>query len=110
MFTQPIASKTEIVSHFDLFTLYIQQPPFVNRQFTKSGEVVYTGFCIELLNRLQQDMKFKYTIEVAPKNVFGSWDIFSQKWNGMIEYLVERVSILFYPTVSNNSGLMTQYL
>jgi len=54
---------------------------------------VYTGFCIDLLNRLQQDMKFEYTIEVVPKNIYGSWDIFSQKWNGMIRYLVDRVSI-----------------
>ena len=57
---------------------------------------MYTGFCIDLLNRLQQDMKFQYTIEVVPKNIYGSWDSFSQKWNGMIRYLVERVSIFFF--------------
>ena len=77
----------------DLFPLCFQQPPFIDRLVTKTGEIVYTGFCIDLLNRLQQDMKFQYTIEVVPKNIYGSWDIFSQKWNGLIRYLVERVSI-----------------
>ena len=52
---------------------------------------MYTGYCIELLDRLQLDMKFKYTIEVLPVNVYGSKDPFSQKWNGMMEYLVDRV-------------------
>ena len=52
---------------------------------------MYTGYCIELLDRLQLDMKFKYTIEVLPVNVYGSKDSFSQKWNGMMEYLVDRV-------------------
>ena len=46
---------------------------------------------MELLKRLQQDMKFQYRIEVLPSNQYGSWDVFSQKWNGMIEHLIERV-------------------
>ena len=75
--------------------VYLQEPPFIDREVTKTGKIVYKGFCIELLNRLQQDMKFKYTIEVVPRNIYGSWDLFNQKWSGMMEYLVERVSVCF---------------
>ena len=64
----------------------------MEEKVAKTGEIIYTGFCIELLDRLQQDMKFRYRIEVLPGNQYGSWDVFSQKWNGIIEHLIERVS------------------
>ena len=36
-------------------------------------------------------MKFKYTIETVPKNRYGSWDLFDEKWSGIIGYLVDKV-------------------
>lgn len=68
----------------------------MEEKVAKTGEIIYTGFCIELLDRLQQDMKFRYRIEVLPSNQYGSWNVFSQKWNGIIEHLIERVSSFLF--------------
>ena len=37
-------------------------------------------------------MKFRYTIEVSPNNVYGAQNVFSGKWNGMVRHLMDDVS------------------
>lgn len=59
---------------------------------SKTGEKTYTGLCIDLLDKLQEKMKFRYTIEESPDNVYGAPDVFTGEWSGMVRYLLDNVS------------------
>lgn len=66
---------------------------------SKTGEKTYTGLCIDLLEKLQEKMKFRYTIEESPGNVYGAPDVFTGEWSGMVRYLIDNVSseiVLFF--------------
>lgn len=95
--------RADTVENISIRVVAVIQPPFVEEKVAKTGEIIYTGFCIELLDRLQQDMKFRYRIEVLPSNQYGSWDVFSQKWNGIIEHLIERKADLAIGPLSVSS-------
>ncbi len=60
---------------------------------SKTGEKTYTGLCIDLLEKLQEKMKFRYTIEESPGNVYGAPDVFTGEWSGMVRYLIDNVSL-----------------
>ena len=62
---------------------------------SKSGQKFYTGLCIDLLDKLQEEMKFRYTIQESPGNVYGAPDVFTGEWNGMVRYLIDNVSLAF---------------
>lgn len=58
-----------------------------------TGQKFYTGLCIDLLDKLQEEMKFRYTIQESPGNVYGAPDVFTGEWNGMVRYLIDNVSL-----------------
>lgn len=74
-----------------LFTISFQEKPFVFVRESKNGERVYAGPCIDLLEKLKEKMKFRYTIEESEGNVYGAPDIFTGEWNGMVKYLIDNV-------------------
>lgn len=77
----------------------MQEKPFVFVKVSKTGEKTYTGLCIDLLEKLQEKMKFRYTIEESPGNVYGAPDVFTGEWSGMVRYLIDNVSseiVLFF--------------
>ena len=63
---------------------------------SKSGKKTYSGLCIDLLNKLQEEMKFRYTIEESPGNVYGAPDVFTGEWSGMVRYLIDNVSVTLF--------------
>lgn len=62
---------------------------------SSNGEKTYAGLCIDLLDRLKEKMKFRYTIEESPGNVYGAPDIFTGEWNGMVRHLIDNVRSVF---------------
>ena len=62
---------------------------------SKGGKKTYTGLCIDLLDKLKEEMKFRYTIEESPDNVYGAPDVFTGEWSGMVRYLIDNVSAMF---------------
>lgn len=62
---------------------------------SKTGQKTYTGLCIDLLDKLQEEMKFRYTIEESPGNVYGAPDVFTGEWSGMVRHLIDNVSLAF---------------
>ena len=62
---------------------------------SSNGEKTYAGLCIDLLDRLKENMKFRYTIEESPGNVYGAPDIFTGEWNGMVRHLIDNVRSVF---------------
>ncbi|KAI1725677.1 ligand-gated ion channel domain-containing protein [Ditylenchus destructor] len=74
------------INHYRIVT--ILQEPFV--QWTKNkktGELVFEGYCIDLLNFVQEDLNFEYSIYLVEDNRIGSADD-NGNWDGMIKELV----------------------
>lgn len=83
--------RIELISAF----ASVQEKPFVFVKESKTGKKTYTGLCIDLLDKLKEKMKFRYTIEESPGNVYGAPDVFSGEWSGMVRYLDDNVSSAF---------------
>lgn len=48
------------------------------------GNDRYHGYCIELIQRIQQQLKFKYEFEVVSDGKNGNFDPARNEWNGLI--------------------------
>lgn len=51
---------------------------------------IWKGYCIDLIEKLANEMNFKY--ELVVKDKFGELDSITNKWDGLIGGLVEGVS------------------
>ena len=58
-----------------------------------NGTLTYAGYCVDLLNDIQEILGFEYTIYEAPDGVYGRMDE-NMNWNGMIKELIDKVSTL----------------
>ncbi|KAJ7372454.1 hypothetical protein OS493_018961 [Desmophyllum pertusum] len=76
-----------IVENTTIRVVTVIEKPFVFVKESKTGKKTYTGLCIDLLDKLKEKMKFRYTIEESPGNVYGAPDVFSGEWSGMVRYL-----------------------
>ena len=56
---------------------------------TEAGKNVYTGFCIEMLEKIAKMCNFSYEIKLVADGYHGSWN--GNEWNGMVGELVEKV-------------------
>ena len=62
-----------------------QEEPYVMIK-KENGNYVYTGFCIDLLEKISKICNFTYKIRLVEDGYHGSWN--GSKWNGMIGELV----------------------
>ncbi|XP_075975503.1 glutamate receptor ionotropic, kainate 2-like [Anticarsia gemmatalis] len=80
------------------FTVLIaENKPYVMKQESTlrlSGNERYEGFCIELIQRLAELLKFNYTF-VEQNGSYGSRDNVTGKWDGMLGRLMEDQHIDF---------------
>ena len=60
-----------------------------SRERPKAGTVFYEGFCIDLLNKLAEELRFTYEIYDSPDGNFGAE--INGKWNGMIREVMDKV-------------------
>lgn len=58
------------------------------------GNNRYEGFGIELIDELAKMNEFNYTFEIQADGVYGSLDKSTGKWNGMMEKIMDGVSLL----------------
>ena len=69
---------------------------------TYTGNERYEGFTIDLLNRISEDLKFKYEIVVAPKNEYGipqdskADDLRLATWGGIVGEIKAGVDESFF--------------
>ena len=61
------------------------------------GNVVYSGYCMDLLEALSELMNFQYEIYEAPDGQYGRMTP-NKTWNGMINELYENVRNPFLDT------------
>lgn len=64
-----------------------------------TGNDQYEGFTIDLLNRISQDLNFKYEILVSPGNEYGApkgkRGNEAQEWGGIVGEILSRVGRLW---------------
>ena len=56
----------------------------------------YEGYCIDLMHKIGELLKFKYTFELVEDKQYGSYDPAKKSWNGLIQRILDRVSIYYY--------------
>ena len=77
----------------------IQAEPFVYVTRDENGGEVLEGLCIDLLNKLSDEMGFHYTIRLVADGQYGG-QLEDGSWTGLVGDLVNRVSqILFNFTI-----------
>jgi glutamate receptor, ionotropic, invertebrate len=54
------------------------------------GNARYEGYVVDLINKMQQNLKFKYELEVVPDGNYGNYDPDTKKWNGLVRHLLDR--------------------
>lgn len=86
------SDSTHLIENRTLKVVTIEEHPFIY-VFTseKDGKKQYkfSGYCIELLEKLAEKMKFNYEIYPVSDDQFGSVDALTKEWNGMVKELLQ---------------------
>lgn len=69
------------------------------------GNDRYEGFSKDLMDAIASRLKFKYTLVLVKDNSYGNIDKVTEKWNGMVREILDRVrfgnfTVLENPTFS----------
>lgn len=93
-FVSPIRGRTITI-------VTLEEPPFVSWVNEESrGEHRYgkdiqrnevEGYCLDLLDELQNELGFSYRLYYDPKNAFGSRDPETGEWIGLVGELFDKV-------------------
>lgn len=69
----------------------IEEAPFIIRKVspTDNGKYALMGYCIDLIEKLQEKLKFSYDVYLVPDGNFGSQDPISKEWNGMVKEILQ---------------------
>ncbi len=79
-------------------------PPGVSKEALerRDFEVVYEGYCLDLVKRLAKELKFKYEFHLVGDGKYGNLNEETGEWNGMIRELRDRVkTVLPGPNVKD---------
>lgn len=64
----------------------------LKRESNLIGNDRYEGFCVDMLEKIAEILRFKYTIQPTPGQVYGIKDPKTGEWNGMVKELINNVS------------------
>lgn len=59
-----------------------------------TGNDRFYGFCVDILDRVAQEVGFEYIIDLVPDRKYGAQDPVTGEWNGMVAQLMKHVSSL----------------
>lgn len=57
---------------------------------TLEGNARYEGYIVDLINIIQQNLNFRYELEVVADGKYGNFDPETKKWNGLVRQLIDR--------------------
>ena len=52
----------------------------------------FEGFCVDLLERVAEQVGFRYRMELAPDGIFGHLNPKTGEWDGLVRRLIDKVS------------------
>lgn len=67
--------------------LYFQQKPFIIKD--EDARKGFSGYCIDLIDKIAEILKFDYEIVAVGDGKFGNMDE-NGKWNGVVRELIEK--------------------
>ena len=85
---------TSLLSSSLLHILFFwQEAPFIMKkpQANALEGPSYMGYCIDILEKLQEHIDFKYHLYLVPDGQYGSRDPVSQQWDGIMREIIEQV-------------------
>lgn len=73
--------------------------PFL-REVESSGGLTgndrYEGFSKDIMDEIAKRLRFKYVIELVKDKSYGNIDKKTEKWNGMVKEILDRVRLIFF--------------
>lgn len=86
----PIDTAHSLINQ-SLVIVTIEEEPFVSKMNHPSdeGKYILSGYCIDLLKKLQEKLRFSYEIYLVPDGNFGAQDPISKEWNGMVREILQ---------------------
>jgi len=89
-----------------------QQPPFVYKtegcdDNSEKYSRCYTGYCIDLLDLIQEELGFNYTIRNVSDYGYMS-DTGNHEWDGMVKELKDRV--IYMPSFLSSSHYLSIFI
>lgn len=56
-----------------------------------TGNNRFFGFCVDILDRIAQEVGFDYILDLVPDRKYGAKDPITGEWNGMVAQLINHV-------------------
>ncbi|KAK0396495.1 hypothetical protein QR680_001739 [Steinernema hermaphroditum] len=82
----------------------IDERPYVMEKRLPNGNVVYEGFCVDLLNKLSQYLHFEYKLTVVPDGKYGEPVNGTKDWDGMIGQILKGEADLAVAPITVTAG------
>lgn len=89
-----------------IFICVTKETPYVMMHNSKNytGNARFYGFCVDILDRVAQQVGFDYILDLVPDRKYGAKDPITGEWNGMVHQLMKHVNIhKKWSLVSKNS-------
>lgn len=64
------------------------------KRVRNDSTIEFYGYCVDLINDIQNIMNFEYELYEVPDGKYGNMDA-RMNWNGMIRELIEKVVLIF---------------
>ncbi|XP_056644489.1 glutamate receptor ionotropic, kainate 2-like isoform X4 [Diorhabda sublineata] len=82
--------------NFTLVVTTILETPYVMMHTTNNytGNNRFYGFCIDILDRISQEVGFDYLLDLVPDRKYGARDPSTGLWNGMVLQLMQHDSMI----------------
>lgn len=62
-----------------------------------TGNARFYGFCVDILDRVSQEVGFDYILDLVVDRKYGAQDPETGEWNGMVKQLMQHVSLEVSP-------------
>nr|XP_018914414.1 PREDICTED: glutamate receptor ionotropic, kainate 2-like isoform X1 [Bemisia tabaci] len=88
-----------------LIVITILEMPYVMHRdppVNLTGNERYQGFCIDLLQKISNMVRFDYTIELVPDGKYGVFDYETGEWNGIVRQLMDKKADLAVGSMTIN--------
>ncbi len=63
----------------------------LNPDYPHKSNEKYSGFCMDLLKQIQQELNFEYDIHLVGDGKYGDINQDTGRWTGMIQEVIEQV-------------------
>ncbi|KAG5884124.1 hypothetical protein JTB14_009179 [Gonioctena quinquepunctata] len=67
-----------------------------------TGNTRFYGFCIDILERVSQEVGFEYLLDLVPDRKYGARDPYTGRWNGMVLQLIQHKADLAVGSMTIN--------